>query len=61
MVLCCLVLNFVLFNFKVILETLRLATIVNGVLRKTTNDMEVNGKCLIYQATMSPKRTLKFT
>ncbi|CAN0896209.1 Cytochrome P450 85A1 [Linum grandiflorum] len=31
------------FTLAVILESLRLATVVNGVLRKTTNDMEVNG------------------
>lgn len=29
---------------QVIFETSRLATIVNGVLRKTTKDMEMNGK-----------------
>jgi cytochrome P450 len=28
---------------QVIFETSRLATIVNGVLRKTTHDMELNG------------------
>ena len=28
---------------QVIFETSRLATIVNGVLRKTTQDMELNG------------------
>lgn len=28
---------------QVIFETLRLATIVNGVLRKTTQEMELNG------------------
>lgn len=28
---------------QVIFETSRLATIVNGVLRKTTQEMEVNG------------------
>ncbi|KAF9591548.1 hypothetical protein IFM89_004602 [Coptis chinensis] len=31
------------FTRAVILETMRLATIVNGVLRKTTHDMELNG------------------
>ncbi|CAN0879658.1 Cytochrome P450 85A1 [Linum grandiflorum] len=31
------------FTLSVILETLRLATIINGVLRMTTNDMELNG------------------
>lgn len=31
------------FTRAVILETMRLATIVNGVLRKTTHDMEING------------------
>ncbi|CAN1794825.1 Cytochrome P450 85A1 [Linum perenne] len=31
------------FTLGVILETLRLATVVNGVLRRTTNDMEFNG------------------
>ncbi|KAG9130069.1 hypothetical protein Leryth_012826 [Lithospermum erythrorhizon] len=31
------------FTRAVIFETSRLATIVNGVLRKTTNDMEING------------------
>lgn len=29
---------------QVIFETSRLATIVNGVLRKTTQDMELNGE-----------------
>ncbi|MQL68176.1 hypothetical protein Taro_000446 [Colocasia esculenta] len=29
----------------VIYETLRLATVVNGVLRRTTDDMEINGIC----------------
>ena len=29
---------------QVIFETSRLATIVNGVLRKTTKDMEMNGE-----------------
>ena len=28
---------------QVILETSRLATVVNGVLRKTTQDVELNG------------------
>lgn len=32
------------FTVQVIFETSRLATIVNGVLRKTTKDMEMNGK-----------------
>ncbi|KAJ8544910.1 hypothetical protein K7X08_017493 [Anisodus acutangulus] len=32
------------FTRAVILETSRLATVVNGVLRKTTQDMELNGK-----------------
>lgn len=32
-----------LFVLQVIFETSRLATIVNGVLRKTTHDMELNG------------------
>lgn len=32
------------FVVQVIFETSRLATIVNGVLRKTTKDMEMNGK-----------------
>lgn len=31
------------FTRAVILETMRLATVVNGVLRKTTHDMELNG------------------
>ncbi|GAB4860605.1 hypothetical protein Ancab_035766 [Ancistrocladus abbreviatus] len=31
------------FTRAVIFETSRLATIVNGVLRKTTQDMEING------------------
>ncbi|KAL5725807.1 Cytochrome P450 85A [Ranunculus cassubicifolius] len=31
------------FTRAVILESMRLATIVNGVLRKTTHDMEING------------------
>ncbi|GAV87407.1 p450 domain-containing protein, partial [Cephalotus follicularis] len=35
------------FTRAVIFETSRLATIVNGVLRKTTQDMEMNGKCVI--------------
>lgn len=38
---------------QVIFETSRLATVVNGVLRKTTKDMELNGmfkvKSLIVQ------------
>lgn len=33
-----------LFLMQVIFETSRLATIVNGVLRKTTEDMELNGE-----------------
>ncbi|WOL20166.1 hypothetical protein Cni_G28968 [Canna indica] len=32
------------FTRAVILETLRMATVVNGVLRKTTKDVEVNGE-----------------
>ena len=35
---------FYFFLMQVIFETSRLATIVNGVLRKTTEDMELNGK-----------------
>lgn len=35
---------FIYLLVQVILETSRLATIVNGVLRKTTQDMEINGK-----------------
>lgn len=31
-------------NMQVIFETSRLATIVNGVLRKTTKEMELNGE-----------------
>lgn len=31
---------------QVIFETSRLATIVNGVLRKTTKEMELNGESL---------------
>ena len=31
---------------QVILETSRLATVVNGVLRKTTQDVELNGMLL---------------
>ena len=32
---------------QVIFETLRLATVVNGLLRKTTQDVEMNGElCL---------------
>ena len=30
---------------QVIFETSRLATVVNGVLRKTTKDVELKGKC----------------
>jgi cytochrome P450 len=34
---------------QVIFETLRLATVVNGLLRKTTQDVEMNGEiCMIY-------------
>lgn len=33
-----------LFFMQVIIETSRLATVVNGVLRKTTQDMELSGK-----------------
>ena len=29
---------------QVIFETLRLATVVNGLLRKTTQDIEMNGE-----------------
>jgi brassinosteroid-6-oxidase 1 len=29
---------------QVIYETLRLATVVNGLLRKTTHDVEMNGE-----------------
>lgn len=29
---------------QVVLETLRLATVINGLLRKTTQDMELNGR-----------------
>ena len=36
-----------LFFLQVIFETLRLANIVNGVLRKTTTDVELNGTFLI--------------
>jgi len=36
--------GFYFFLMQVIFETSRLATIVNGVLRKTTQDMELNGK-----------------
>jgi len=32
------------FLMQVILETSRLATVVNGVLRKTTRDVELSGK-----------------
>lgn len=35
----------VIFMMQVILETSRLAIIVNGVLRKTTRDMQLNGEC----------------
>lgn len=35
---------FYFYLLQVILETSRLATIVNGVLRKTTKDMELNGE-----------------
>jgi hypothetical protein len=31
-------------NMQVIYETLRLATVVNGLLRKTTQDVEMNGE-----------------
>ena len=31
-------------SMQVIFETSRLATIVNGVLRKTTQEMELNGE-----------------
>lgn len=31
------------FTRAVIFETLRMATVVNGVLRKTTKDVEING------------------
>lgn len=36
--------SFYFFLLQVIFETSRLATIVNGVLRKTTQDMELNGE-----------------
>jgi brassinosteroid-6-oxidase 2 len=36
------------FTRAVIFETSRLATIVNGVLRKTTHDLELNGKKLFF-------------
>ncbi|KAJ0692495.1 putative cytochrome P450 [Helianthus annuus] len=35
------------FTRAVIFETSRLATIVNGVLRKTMKDMELNGECFV--------------
>ncbi|KAF4396230.1 hypothetical protein F8388_019776 [Cannabis sativa] len=38
------------FTRAVIFETSRLATIVNGVLRKTTKDMELNGEFGRFQA-----------
>ena len=31
-------------SMQVIFETLRLATVVNGLLRKTTKDVEMNGE-----------------
>lgn len=33
---------------QVIFETLRLATVVNGLLRKTTQDVEMNGEIQIF-------------
>ena len=34
-------------SMQVIFETLRLATVVNGLMRKTTQDVEMNGElCL---------------
>lgn len=32
---------------QVILETLRMATVVNGVLRKTTQDVAVKGEAIV--------------
>ncbi|KAI8017684.1 Cytochrome P450 85A1 [Camellia lanceoleosa] len=44
------------FTRSVIFETSRLATIVNGVLRKTTQDMELNGESLM----LSSKHRYKY-
>jgi hypothetical protein len=41
--------SFILFHLmQVIFETSRLATIVNGVLRKTTKEMELNSECYLF-------------
>uniref|UniRef100_A0A453A8K5 Uncharacterized protein n=1 Tax=Aegilops tauschii subsp. strangulata TaxID=200361 RepID=A0A453A8K5_AEGTS len=42
-------------SVQVIFETLRLATVVNGLLRKTTKDVEMNGEiCLEINPTNLP-------
>lgn len=37
---------FFFYNMQVIFETMRMATIVNGVLRRTTQDMELQGELI---------------
>lgn len=37
---------FFFYNMQVIFETMRMATIVNGVLRRTTKDMELQGELI---------------
>lgn len=45
---------------QVIFETSRLATIVNGVLRKTTKDMEMNGKSQDIHIAMQMQTEIQF-
>ncbi|CAI0553210.1 unnamed protein product [Linum tenue] len=48
------------FTRAVIFETSRLATIVNGVLRKTTQEMEINGELLLFKCNVNFRFYLLF-